>query len=100
MIVKDENISLMQSFTITENAVWVTTGAFLYRMDLQSGKISCATILDEENNLCNIKTLYTDGKEIYGLHQITQTKVRVVRILTDNIGEVGTAVITVQDLTE
>ena len=98
--VTTKEFKLIQSFTITEEAIWITTGAFLYRMDLQSGEVSCAAIMDENNNLCDISTLYTDGKNLYGVHKISKDSMKVVRILADSMSGSTTTMIKVKDLVE
>lgn len=100
--INTEGIRVINSFTIMEDAVWVTTGAFLYQINLQNGKVNGIKVYVDEN-IGNITILYTDGKELYGVNEmITTTRERVdkkvVRILTDSISDTETIVIEVEDL--
>lgn len=97
-LIEDEKVKLIQDFTITEDAVWITTGASLYRMDLQSGEVSYGMTMEETR----ILTLYTDGKELYGVQEMSKDlKVvgeKVVHILTDSISHSEGSMIKVEDL--
>lgn len=93
---------VIYSFTVTEEAIWVTTGTCLYRMDLQSGEVRSATIRNEKK-FCNITTLYTNGKEVYGLdtpNLFSKEGIRVVRILTEDMDSSINCKIGVEFLTE
>ena len=63
----EQDIRFIEWFTMTEDAVWITTGARLYRMDLESGEVTCATIW-HDNNSYSVPILYTDGKQVYGVN--------------------------------
>ncbi len=84
----EQDYRFIEWFTMTEDAIWITTGAGLYRMDFQSGEITYADIW-HNNNLYSVPILYTDGKEVYGVN--TRFKFNptfeknFVRILTEDM---------------
>ncbi len=94
---------MIKGFIVTEDALWVTTNAILYRMDFQSGEITCADIW-HNNNFYSLLSLYTDGKEIYGLNCFNpydeKSKRTWVRILTDTMDATGEAKVRVKFLTK
>ena len=96
------NDKSIETFTITEDAVWATTGgSSLYRMDLQSGTIKSAKIRDEKEDSHQIRILYTDGKELYGVKKTFLTKeTEVFRILVDSASNAKTMEVMVESLTE
>ena len=63
----EQELRFIEWFTMTEDAVWITTGARLYRMDLERGEVTCATIW-HDNNSYSVPILYTDGKQVYGVN--------------------------------
>ncbi len=90
-------------FTMTEDALWVTTRERLYRMDLQTGKITYGKI-KIENQYYSVPILFTDGKEVYGKYtprelDFTSTAA-MVRLLTDTMDDTGTAVVELEYLTD
>ena len=97
------NHKTIESFTITEAAIWVTTGEYLYRMDLQTETITGATMRYEDGTTYSLATLYTDGKEIYGVNAegyVVKQEVAVVHILTDSMSDTKTVEVKVEALTE
>ncbi len=94
---------MIEGFTITEDAIWVTTGATLYRMDLKNGEITFGNIWDNKN-FYSVHQLYTDGKEIYGVNfkmRFMETSEKtLVYLLTENMDTTGRAKIGVEFLPE
>ena len=73
------------SFTTTENGavIWITDGEYLYRMDTKQ-KYSYPMITADSNR--KIETLYTDGRNVYGLYASERTGVTsLVRFCTEEI---------------
>ena len=99
-IIDDSSLRIIESFVITKEAVWITTGSYLYCMDLKNGEVECVYILDKKNNPCYIETLYTNGEEVYGVQEVSKDTKKLVRILTKEIEEeslVGLPVIRIED---
>ncbi len=98
---KDYTVRIMKWFVMTEDALWVTTGQYLYRMDLQSGEITFGTIHYNDKPYI-ISRLYTDGTQVYGLYSekqyMTDTKKNLVRLQTDTMDNSRTAIIKAEDL--
>ena len=92
----------IETFTITKDAVWATTGgSSLYRMDLQSGTIKSAKIRDENGDWHQIRILYTDGKELYGVKKMFMTnETEVFHILVNGTSNAETMEVMVESLTE
>ncbi len=84
----EQELRFIEWFTMTEDAVWITTGARLYRMDLESGKVTCATIW-HDNNSYSVPILYTDRKQVYGVNTARKfdptSEKNFVRILTEDM---------------
>ena len=101
-LVKD-GFQVIQSFTLTKEAIWLTTGTGLYCMNLESGEIDSASIINEKGELCNVTILYTDGKKVYGLDTpkgFSKEGASVVRLLIENIDTSGEAKMIAEFLTE
>ena len=99
----------VQWFTMTEDALWVTTGERLYRMDLQTGKITYGKILIDNSNpyyYYTVPILYTDGKDVYGKYTpkpftfTSGAEAAIVRLVTDSMDDTGTAIVEMEYLTE
>ena len=90
-------------FTMTEDALWVTTGAHLYRMDMQSGEITYADIFHNDNEY-SVRMLYTDGKQVYGVNApkkfVSTAEKTFVRILTEDMDNSANGRIGVEFLME
>ena len=50
---------MIRWFTVTEDAIWVVTYYNIYRMDLESGKVTYGA-LSHDDKLYVVETLYTD----------------------------------------
>lgn len=102
-LIKD-GFQVIQSFTLTKDAIWLTTGGYVYCMDLKSGEIHSGSIMGvEKEKYCNITILYTDGKEVYGLDTpkvASKEGASVVRLLTEQMDGLGKAEIIAEFLTE
>ena len=80
-----EGMEEFVSFTTTENGaiIWVTDGEYLYRMDTNQ-KYGFPMITADSNR--RIETLYTDGRNVYGLYASERTGVTsLVRFCTEEI---------------
>ena len=99
----EPNNRFIEWFTITEDAIWITTGARLYRMDIQSGEITHADIF-HNNNLYSVHMLYTDGKQVYGVNTpmkfVSTAERTFVRILTEDMDNSANGRIGVEFLME
>lgn len=98
--IDDTGFRIIESFVITKDSVWITTGSYLYCMDLKNGEVECVYILDKQNNPCYIATLYTNGEEVYGVQEVSKDTKKLVRILTKEIEKeslFGLPVIRVED---
>ena len=104
-VLQQTGVRIMEDFVVTEDAIWITTGHILYRMDLQSKEVSFAYIRDENNKPYYITELYTDGKNVYGSNLVyyRDKSVNVVHILIDEIKEetqFGMPLVKVEQLTK
>ena len=96
----------LQAFTMTEDAIWVSTWSKVYRMDLQTREIICgASEVLRGGMYCNYAfgELYTDGKEVYGFTKPMSSGIKkgVVRIVfTDSVDIMGNFIIELEYLTE
>lgn len=82
-----KNIEQISSFTITENGnkIWITDSEYLYCFDIKTGIIVGFETMDGGRK---IETLYTDGKEVYGLYASERTKTsNLVRFCIEEIEE-------------
>ena len=82
-----KNIEQISSFTITENGkkIWITDSEYLYCFDTSTGIIVGFETTDGSRK---IETLYTDGKEVYGLYASERTKTTsLVRFCMEEIEE-------------
>ena len=95
---------LMDYFTVTEDAFWFSTRCRIYRVDLQTKKITCGVIPGKTNNtFYYVHELYTDGKEVYALTNPLMTGIQkgVVRLVfTEEKDIAGDSIIKFEYLTE
>ena len=101
--IENAGFRIIESFVITQEAIWLTTGSYLYSMNLQSGEVTYAYIVDKNNRPFTITMLYTNGKEVYGIDYLAKQDKKVVHILTDEIEEnnnFNRPIIKVEELTE
>ena len=98
---------MIQSFTITEDALWAVTWASIYRMDLETGEIIATYLGGGKGFYYTIPTLYTDGKNVYGFNYAnpyeSKTTSGMVRLLTEDmeaIKDSGILGIEIEFLTE
>ena len=72
-------------------------------MDLESGKVTYGA-LAHDDKLYVIETLYTDGKELYGVYYekslVYPSERPVVRLLTDTMDTSGNAKVGIEFLVE
>lgn len=83
-----KNLEIIDTFTITEEDIWVEDGGYLYRLHLQSEELSYYKLIDEDDNHYGIKNLYTDGTQLYILGSISAMEKRpdvLMRVLLDKV---------------
>ena len=94
---------VMISFVMTETDVWMTGGTSLYRLDLESKKVSSYRLLKGDNQFYEIDTLYTDGKQLYATcSKFREREFSFARVLTDKaeVAENGNSIMRIEFLTE
>ena len=87
---KKKGVEVIDTFTITEEDIWVEDGVSLYRFHLQSEELHYYKLIDKDNNYYDIENLYTDGKQLYVLGSLATMEKRpnvLMRVLTENVVE-------------
>ena len=80
----ESDSKIIDYFTITEDAFWVSTRCRIYRIDLQTKEITSGSIPGKtKGTYYYVHELYTDGKEVYALTNplVTGIQKGVVRLV-------------------
>lgn len=99
----DEKTVILQSFLVMDEEIWAAGINELYYMDIERGVATYYKLVTEEGKQCRIESLYTDGKQLYGLVQKEENVASVVvRIVTNEIeeNEEGILYMKVEEVTE
>ena len=99
----DEKMVILQSFLVMDEEICAAGTNELYYMDIESGVTTYYKLVTEEGKQCRIESLYTDGKQLYGLVQKEENVASVVvRILTKEVEEdaEGILCMKVEEITE
>ena len=86
-----------------DEEIWAAGINELYYMDIERGVATYYKLVTEEGKQCRIESLYTDGKQLYGLTQKEEDVASVVvRIMTNEIeeNEEGILYMKVEEVTE